>query len=90
MNNYSVRLERAFDAQPDLTSEIARLKGEAGVLRGLLMRARDVIEIVIKDDEVESDEGYKMARLSDAIAKAVWMPPSVQFLPADDTEGGEA
>lgn len=36
MSNYATRLEGAFEAQPDLTSEIVRLKGEAGVLRDLL------------------------------------------------------
>lgn len=80
--------EPIIDAIQDLTDEIARLKGEAGVLRRLLMKARDVIEVVINDNDMEPDEGYKMAQLSDAIAGALQIPPAVQFLPADDTEGG--
>jgi len=67
---YAQRLEAAFDAAQ--SDELTRLKGEAGVLRGLLREANGVIDSCINYDDSETAE---LCALRDKIDAAMKVAP---------------
>lgn len=73
------------DADTKQADEITRLQGEAGVLKALLALSRRSLVEIDADDRCEQE---MLDALVDKIDAALSPVPVVQFLAADDTEGG--
>lgn len=90
LDDYEDLLDAMEDIKEDaqeLASENQRLKGEDKVRRDLLLLALPVIESAEGETQTECN---MLVELESNIRAALNPAPTVQFMPADDTEGGAA